>query len=112
MSVRFDIPLSPIQVTDKSTIDTSINLLKKTPIVRRVIRIGQGVVTGGRQLCGTLMRLVNAQGTSAARSLTSSADAMSITHPLGCEIPRGGEGDSFESMLYILHLCIQFSTEL
>jgi len=52
------------------------------------------------------MRLVNAQGTSAAQSLTSSADAVSTTHPLGNGIPKGGEGDSFESMLYILYLSI------
>jgi len=112
MSVCFDIPLSPLQVADQSTIDSSIDRLKKTPIVRRVVRIGRGVVTGGRQLCGTLMRLVNAQGTSAAQSLTSSADAVSITHPLGTGIPKGGEGDSFESMSYVLYLCIQFSTGL
>jgi len=46
------------------------------------------------------MRLVNAQGTSAARSLTSSADAVSNTHPLGRGIPKGDEGDSSKSMLY------------
>ena len=102
MSVRFRIHLSSLQVADQSTIDTSIIRSKKTSIVRRVIRIGRGVMTGGRQLRGILMRLVNAQGTSAARSLTSSADAVSITHPLGWEIPRRDESGSFESMLYDL----------
>ncbi|KAJ3563798.1 hypothetical protein NP233_g8708 [Leucocoprinus birnbaumii] len=89
MSVRFEMPSSPLSATHHSPDEPIAQPKKAGGFFRRVLRAGRGVVTGGRQIRGILMRLVNAQGAPAARCLTSPAEAMSTTRSLGLRHPRG-----------------------
>jgi hypothetical protein len=58
-------------------------------------RLGEGLLAGGRQLRGVLMRLVNAKDASAVRGLTSLAEAVSTApDALGSGHPRGDPGAS------------------
>ncbi|KXN89392.1 hypothetical protein AN958_05765 [Leucoagaricus sp. SymC.cos] len=100
MSFRFQVQSTPVHAC---RVPGTPVIQKKSRVFRGFMRVGNGVVAGGRQLRGVLLRLVNARDASAMRGLTSPADAAAI--PLGSVYPRGGSSDHRQAIgLGILRL--------
>ncbi|KAF9443669.1 hypothetical protein P691DRAFT_391187 [Macrolepiota fuliginosa MF-IS2] len=59
----------------------------------RLLQFGHRVIAGGKQLSGTLMRLVNAQDAVAVRGLTNPAETASIAPPPVSENTGGGSDE-------------------